>query len=231
LQIQEIQIGANIELEVKYNGRKTSFRSQVIGIKDSTIIINPITVDDQTLGFTENYQVNFLYIIDRKVFCWEDVKVKLVKYDEYICHTIEVSGEGMPYNRRNSYRMYIGEDMPLYINTASGTTTINVLVKDISETGVAFITKDDLSIHRTFRLKLKDRNRNITLTGIIIRKDYLEHLESYLYGCKLNENNKTLGKFIAKRQMEILRKKSENLYQGQIRTRHTLRPKVAKRPR
>ncbi|HBY72845.1 MAG TPA: hypothetical protein DEG06_11445, partial [Lachnospiraceae bacterium] len=165
MQISEIQIGAKIEVEVKYNGRNVSFRSQVVFIQDSSVVVNAITVDEQTLGFSENCQINFLYIVDGKVFAWENVTVKLIKYEGKLYHLIVLSGEGIPYNRRNSYRMYIGEDMPLYINTPNGSSAINVLVKDISENGVAFITKDDLSINRTFRLKLKDsNNRFITLS-------------------------------------------------------------------
>jgi len=226
LQISEIQIGAKIEVEVKYNGRNVSFRSQVVFIQDSSVIVNAITVDEQTLGFSENCQINFLYIVDGKVFAWENVSVKLIKYEGKLYHLIVLSGEGIPYNRRNSYRMYIGEDMPLYINTPNGSSAINVLVKDISENGVAFITKDDLSINRTFRLKLKDsNNRFITLSGIIIRKEYLEHLQSYLYGCRFNENNSTLGRYIAQRQIELLRKKSSSPMLSQNRTRHTLRQK------
>lgn len=226
MQISEIQIGAKIEVEVKYNGRNVSFRSQVVFIQDSSVIVNAITVDEQTLGFSENCQINFLYIVDGKVFAWENVTVKLIKYEGKLYHLIVLSGEGIPYNRRNSYRMYIGEDMPLYINTPNGSSAINVLVKDISENGVAFITKDDLSINRTFRLKLKDsNNRFITLSGIIIRKEYLEHLQSYLYGCRFNENNSTLGRYIAQRQIELLRKKSNSPMLSQNRTRHTLRQK------
>lgn len=228
LRINEIQLGASVEFEAKYNGRSTGFRSHVVGIKDSTVIVKAIIVDDQTLGFTENCIVNFLCISNGKVYCWENVTVKLVKYNGKIYHMVELSGEGIPYNRRNAYRMHIGEDMPLYINTANGPSAINVLVKDISETGVAFITKDDLSINRTFRLKLRDNNQFITLSGIIIRKEYLEHLQSYLYGCRFSENNEILGKYIAQKQLEAIRMKTSPML-GQHRTRHFVRQKSENR--
>jgi hypothetical protein len=103
--------------------------------------------------------------------------------------------------------MYIGEDMPIYINTATGPLAINVLVKDLSETGVGFITKEDLDIDRTIRLRIKDNNYIISLSGIIVRKEYLTHLDSFLYGCKFNEKNNKLGNYIARKQGEALRKK------------------------
>lgn len=210
MQINELSVGGNIEIEVKCNGRTMSFRSEIVTIKSNSILITPIKVNDQTIGFSEICRINFLYKEDGRLFMWADVEVKLVKFNGSIYHKIDVFGEGKPHNRRESFRMYIGEDMPLYVNTASGPTALSVLVKDISETGVAFITKEDIEIERTIRLKLKDHSSIISLSGIIIRKEYLEHLSSYLYGCKFNEKNSNLGKYIAKKQGELLRKKTSN---------------------
>lgn len=210
MQIDDLSIGGNVELEVKCNGRTMSFRSDIVVTKNHSVLINTIKVNDQTVGFSDKCQINFLYKEEGKVFIWENIDVKLVKYDGNIYHKIDIFGEGKPHNRRDSYRMYIGEDMPLYVNTASGPTALSVLVKDISETGVAFITKEEIDIDRTIRLKLKDNNAIISLSGVIIRKEFLPNLDSYLYGCKFNEKNNKLGKYIAKRQGELLRKKTSN---------------------
>jgi c-di-GMP-binding flagellar brake protein YcgR len=210
MRIDELTKGGNIELEVKCVDRNISFRSEIVMIKNNSVLISPIKVNEQTIGFSDKCQLNFLYKIDGKVFLWERVSVKYVKYDGGIYHKIDLSGEGKPYNRRDAYRMFIGEDMPLYVNTANGPTALSVLVKDISETGVAFITKDDIDVERTIRLKLKDNNSTISLSGIIVRKEYLEHLSSFLYGCKFNEKNSRLGKYIAKKQYELLRKKTSH---------------------
>lgn len=210
MQIDDIPKGGNIELEVKLNGHAMSFRSDVVAIKNNSVLINSIKVNDQTIGFSDKCQLNFIFKSENKVFIWENVSVKLVKFDGNVYHKIDLYGEGKPYNRRDSYRMYIGEDMPLYVNTASGPTAISVLVKDISETGVAFITKEEIDIDRTIRLKLKDNNALISLSGVIIRKDFLPNLNSFLYGCRFNEKYNKLGKFIAKKQGEQLRMKGGN---------------------
>ncbi len=207
MQIEEIPKGGNMELEVRYSGHTMSFRSDILDIKNNSILISTIKVNDQTIGFSEKCQLNFLYKTEGKVYIWENVFVKLIKFDGNICHKIDLFGEGKPYNRRDSYRMYIGEDMPLYVNSPSGPTAISVLVKDISETGVAFITKDDIDIDRTIRLKLKDNAMMISLSGVIVRKDFLQNLNAFLYGCRFNEKNDKLGKYIAKKQGELLRKK------------------------
>lgn len=208
MQIDEISKGGSVEVEVKFNGKTMNFRSDIVLVKNNSVLITSIKVNDQTIGFSEKYQINFLYKTEGKLFIWENVEVKLVKYDGGVYHKIDLFGEGKPYNRRDAYRLYIGEDMPLYVNTASGPTALSVLVKDISETGVGFITKDDIDIDRTIRLKLKDNNSIISLSGVIVRKEFLDHLGSFLYGCKFIEKNNKLGKYIALRQAEQLKMKT-----------------------
>lgn len=205
--IDEIPVGASIEIEVRFCGRSMSFNSEVQFKRENSIFINPITVNERTVGFNDKCRINLIVKANGKVFLWENVEVRLIRYDGNIYHRITLQGDGKPYNRREAYRMYIGEDMPIYINTPEGPNLINVLVKDISETGVGFITKEELDVERIIRLRLKDFNNVIYITGSIVRKEYLPHLDSYLYGCKFTEKNNHLGKFIARKQGEQLRKK------------------------
>lgn len=208
MQIDEISQGGAIELDVKCNGKNMNFKSEVMLVKNNSVLINAITVDEQTIGFSDKFQINFLFKSEGRLYLWENVTVKLVKYNDAIYHMIELFGEGKPYNRRDAYRMYIGEDMPVYVNSATGPTALSVLVKDISETGVGFITKEDIDIERTIRLKLKDNNTIINMSGVIVRKEYLDNLDSFLYGCKFNEKSNHLSRYIAKRQSEALKKKN-----------------------
>lgn len=224
--IDDIPIGSGIELDVRYVGRTMSFLSEVVLIINNSILISPIIVNEQTVGFND-CRVNLIVKIEHKVFLWINASVKLVKYDGIIYHKIDIVGEGKPYNRREAYRMYIGEDMPIYINTASGPLALSVLVKDLSETGVGFISKEDLDVDRTVRLKLKDNNLTISLSGIIVRKDFLPHLDAFLYGCKFNEKNNKLGNYIAKKQGEALRKKV-NSYSSPPAVQRKLKSKVQK---
>lgn len=208
--LDEVSIGGDIELEVKCNGKFMNFQSNVVEKHSNSILINTIKVNDQMVGFSDICQINFLYKIDGQLYLWENVDVKLVKYKDIIYHKIDFAGDGKPYNRRESFRMYIGEDMPLYVNTSSGPVAIQVLVKDISETGVAVITKEEFDVERTVRLKLKDYNNTLSLSAVIVRKEFLDHLNSFLYGCKFIEKNSRLSKYIAKKQGEQLRKKLSN---------------------
>ena len=207
LHIEEIAQGGAVEIEVIDDGKTLHFSSNVVQVKSNTVLIASIIVNDQTIGFSDNLQIKFLYKEDGRVYLWENAVVKLVKFNHEIYHMVELLGEGKPYNRREAYRQYIGEEMLLYINTSQGPTALTALVKDISEGGVSFITQEDYEVGRTIRLKLKDNSSMISLSGIIVRKEPLTHLNSLLYGCKFNEKNQKLANYIAKKQGEELKKR------------------------
>lgn len=206
--IDEIPIGVNIEIEVKYSGRTMSFRSEVKSIINHSVLINPIKVDSQTVGFSEQCTMNLLINHDGKVIAWENIQIRLVRYDGDIFHLLELTGNGKSYNRRIAYRMYIGEDTNIYMNSSNGLVSYSILLKDISETGVAFLTKEEFDINRTFRMKLKEQYLFVNLSGVIVRKEYLPHLSSFLYGCKFIEKDFKLNKYIAYKQGEQLRKQN-----------------------
>lgn len=206
VQIENISSGTSMELEVKVAGRTVSFQSEISMILRSSIFIQSIKVNNQTIGFTEDCVINFVYKSSGKVYIWENVSVTLIRYNGEILHKIELIGEGKPYNRRNAYRTYIGEEVPAYINTQKGTVSLTVLLKDISETGLGFISKEELDLDRTVRIKIKDFNTFLSLSGFIVRKEFLPNINSYIYGCKFCEKNDKLGRYIAKKQGEQLRK-------------------------
>lgn len=206
--IDSIAIGDTMQVEVKCNGKTLRFNGVIAHIINNSILTEPFKVNDQTVGFSDNCQINFYYVFEKKLYLWENVTVKLVRYDGKIYHKIDLFGEGNPYNRRDAYRMYIGEDMSIYVNTATGPEALSVLVKDISETGLAFITKEEFDLDRTIRLRIKDNATLITISGVIVRKDFQKNLSAYLYGCKFNERNEKLARYIAKKQSESLRKKN-----------------------
>ncbi|MDD3172974.1 MAG: PilZ domain-containing protein [Herbinix sp.] len=198
--IEEISRNGKIELDVSYSGNTMNFRSEIAQIKNNSILIPGIKANNQTLGFSNKCKVDFLYKSDGKLYIWENVKVKLVKYNGIILHKIDLIGEGKRYNRRENYRVSINEYIPLYINTAAGPSALSVIVKDISETGIGFITTEKFEINRNFHIKLKDNNTLINLSGTFVRRELLSN-STNLYGGKFKEKNYMLCRFIAKRQV------------------------------
>ncbi len=209
----ELVRGEQIELDVTYNGKSISFKSEIVYSLNNSILIAGIKYHNRAISFSDQCTFNLLYLFQGKLYIWEKVTVKLVKAESTVYHKIELNSDGKPYNRRETFRMYIGEEMPIIINMIEGPASFTVLIKDISESGLAFMAKEDFDTNRTIHLNITYHHMMICLKAVIIRKEFLEHINLTLYGCKLIEKNQTLNKYIAEKQGEQLRKKAR-VYQS-----------------
>ncbi|MDI9488449.1 MAG: hypothetical protein QM222_03860 [Bacillota bacterium] len=52
--IEDMPIGTKIDIEVRFSGRNFTFNSEMVLLLDkNSILINPIVVNDKTLGFND----------------------------------------------------------------------------------------------------------------------------------------------------------------------------------
>ena len=204
MEIKDLEKDAVVELEVHINKKTLNFNCQTVMIKDNFILVPKIVVNNQTVGFSDNCTVNLIYIREGKATIWENVIVKLVNYKGKIHHKIDVLGPGKPLNRRGAYRVYIGLNGELTTSGPTGPDSFMVTVKDISETGCAFISDRELDIGRHIRIRFRD-NVSVELNGKIIRSEFKDNLNASLYACELVGRHPRLGSYLAKKQSEKLK--------------------------
>lgn len=202
----------HLELEVKCSGKSLNFHSAVALVKEDFILIKKIMVDGRTIGFSNKCSINLLVNEDDILYAWKDVKVTLVRYDGSVYHKIEnPKSVKEPHNRRGSYRVFIGEDMHVFLNAANGQEALTVLVKDLSESGIGFITKEELDIGRIVRIKFRKDRPIINLSATLVRKESNENLGNYTYGGLFLQRSPELSRYIAKRQREYLKEHNYRL--------------------
>ena len=81
-------------------------------------------------------------------------------------------------------------------------------VKDLSETGMAFFSKEEFDVGRTVRLHLAIRKgQELQLSAQIIRIQEFENRQDKLYGCKFIEKNNRLIGYLMHLQQERQRAK------------------------
>lgn len=167
------------------------------------VLLRPILVDGRTVGFGNTCTIDFLYLQDSVVYAWHSVTLPLVKIKGNTYYRLTLEGEAKPYNRRGSFRVYVGETMAITVFQSSGPQPFNVLVRDISETGFGFVSKEEYEISRTIRLSipLTDR-KTLVLSATIVRRDYNEEKGTYNYGCKFVEPNSYLSSYLMTKQRE-----------------------------
>ncbi len=167
------------------------------------ILLQPIMVDGRTVGFGDSCTIDFLYLQDQVVYAWHSISLPLVKIKGNTFYKVELQGEAKPYNRRGSFRVYIGETLAITVFQSGGPQPFNVLIRDISETGFGFVSKEEYDISRTIRLSIPlTERKTLVLSATIVRREFNEEKGTYNYGCKFVEPNAYLSSYLMTKQRE-----------------------------
>lgn len=207
----ELISGTPIELSIHLGAETINLFSSIVEPVQENILVEKLEYNGKLLGIPNNCSVDMLYIDPEssRPYIWKNISLKAVRYKKGVYHCVsDLIGEGMPTNRRDAFRLFIGEEMTLVVRNANGPQGYTVRVKDISETGMCFISSEDFPVKKLVRLNFQDNNFSMPLAGHIVRKiPHPELPSSTIYGCRFPESNPLLGKYITKKQQEKLQEK------------------------
>jgi len=201
----ELELSHSIELEINLNGKKATLLTSIEHILDDTVLLTPIQMNGKIVGFLPPIVVNLYYVEEGRVFLWSDVSIKAVKYQGKRYHSVTLDTEPKILNRRGAYRVYIGEKMSLLTFSSEGSELHDVYVRDISETGMSFFSKEEFAKGRTVRLRLRLKNgQELSLSSQIVWKRSGTHRRrnQFLYGCKFLGRSRELTSYLMTVQQE-----------------------------
>lgn len=208
MRLTDFEMAHSIELEVHFNGKKTTLMTTVEGMIGNSVLMTPIHLDGRIVGFPPTVTVNLLYPEDGKVYCFSGITVKAVRYRGKIYHSAELSGDAILLNRRGAYRVYIGEDRLLLYRNRSGSKLYEVFLRDLSETGMCYMSQEQFEIGRPVHLllRLASGYELSVRAKILWKRENPNRNTTFLYGCKFTENNKLLSSYLLNIQREILKR-------------------------
>lgn len=209
MRLTDFEMTHSVELEILHDGKKTTLLTSVEGMINNSVLLTPIHLDGKIVGFPARLTVNLLYPEDGHVYCWSNVTVKAVRYRGSIYHSVELPGNAFVLNRRGAYRVYIGESKLLHYRNQTGTKLYEVLVRDISETGMCYMSKDHFEVGRTVHLQLRlSHGHELSMRAKILwKRENPNRSTTFLYGCKFTEKSKFLNSYLMNVQQEQQRKK------------------------
>lgn len=209
MRLTDMEMTHSVELEILHDGKKTTLLTSVEGIIKNSVLLTPIHIDGKIVGFPPKFTVNLLYPEDGLVYCWNNIAVKAVRYRGHLYHSVELTGQAIPLNRRGAYRVYIGTNMNILKLTQAGAQLHEVFVRDISETGTCFMSKTDFTVGRCIRLQLRLKSgHELSLRSEILwKRENPNRKTTYLYGCHFTEKNKLLNSYLMNVQQEHQKKK------------------------
>ena len=208
--LTEVRPGTQLTIVIKHGKDVLEFNTVAIRPEKDTLLVSPITKDGKMINFVENsiimYQMTFVNKEDNRLYKWSRVSIKAVKDDKgQLYHMILSDLEGQPHNRRQSFRVSI--DIDGVARFGPNQKAFEVLIKDISSSGVGFICaqnvdiSNDLIIHITF----EDKSLHISfkIDCQAVRKEYDEEEEVYVYGCKFKNESAAVNNYVQKKQQRI----------------------------
>jgi len=216
MRIEELTVGTAVTFMVNVNGEHLTFDSHIQDIfpKKHLVLADAVLQNEKIISFRgKNISVDLLAVfVNEKPQLFENVTITpMRKSDNTLCYNIASPEEGKTYNRRGSYRCFVG--VPTSFLPAPGKMPVDVLVKDVSINGFAITCPGDLELHENqiVHIQMEDyieelgEKYSFHLCGIVVRSQPLEN-GNIVYGCKLNNPIGGLEHYIMKKERVRLKK-------------------------
>lgn len=199
--ITELEGDTAVVIDIVQGKDKLTFETKVVSAISNGVLLESLKYKDRVLNVSFKGLVIFLTAnLEPLPFRFSEVQLETVQYKGEIYHLAKTVHEGKPVNRRENFRVYIGEDGMAQINEHKKDR--EVLVKDVSISGFAIVAKDDLEADDAkVRLTYSDKDSRIILHGNVVRKEIIDE-SKILYGCKLEETPQGLAKYLNQKQTD-----------------------------
>ncbi|MCR5823682.1 MAG: PilZ domain-containing protein [Lachnospiraceae bacterium] len=208
MEISDFTPGQQVKLDIRANNTKGSFDATVALTYKNILLLEPIVVDGRLVGFPQDYTATLTVIVKDVCYVWDDIKVQAISFKGRHFHAIELFGEAESKNRRNNFRVPIGEEMSVVYFTEEGPRPHRALIKDISVTGFAFISKEEFDIGRMVRLNIVLPDKTpLGLSAKIVRSQPGARPSEKIYGCRFSDKNQKLSNFLMQIQRDKQKKK------------------------
>lgn len=114
MRISEMKIGKPIEIYINRDGYHYRVVSKIEDVTEDRICVTLIASRTRVFEFEPTDTVDIVYREDDRMWKWKNVAGSVVMLDDERFHAFTTKEEGESYNRRNAYRVYIGEKLILH---------------------------------------------------------------------------------------------------------------------
>ncbi|MDF2951495.1 MAG: hypothetical protein K0S18_1078 [Anaerocolumna sp.] len=199
--INMIPEGTEIELNFMYKEIARSMLVEKRNASNNVMYIPAILDKNIPIPESEMEDVKIIYKANDGITTFHPVKLELRKFNENYIYIVICENNAERQNRREAFRVFIGEQIMLTVKFRDGhENKCQGVLKDISVNGMGIVSGVNLegAITISFVYEVWE-GYQILLTGQLVNSQKLER--GYLYGCKFNERSEILSKFTVKRQI------------------------------
>ncbi len=214
--IKEMVLGRKLEVLVDREGYNYRLVSKIEGATDGMVAVSAIVAKGRMFHFEEGDDVTIVYRGEERMWKWEHVKPGLARMEGETVHTFSSREQGQVYNRRDSYRVPIGESLLMYRvfsrknedgETEETFKPFEGLLVDLSVSGAGFYTDAELDIDAVMGFDMPTNMGIMTCRGKIVRRaDVYDKPFRNFYGCEFTKVRKELERYLFERQRLMLQK-------------------------
>lgn len=220
--LANMKVGKSIEINVTREEESFRLVSKIEEVFKDKIYITLIRGNKKPFQFLPDDKIEFIYRDQTRIYLFREVKGTFAKLDDMYVHCLFCDQKGEAYNRRNAFRVYMGEAVKADIAKRGHEEFLHdkeideekkkfllynqsVLIKDLSETGTAIYCNENLQDGDYIEFQLKTELGSIHVRGEIVRKqDESQGIYRQLYGINFVQKTNNLTKFIFARQRKLL---------------------------
>lgn len=213
--IKDLQVGKTLEILIDREGYHYRFVSKIEGVTANSVAVSLIATAKRSFHFEDTDKVTIVYRGER-MWKWENVKPGMALFEGSPVHTFSSWLEGTTYNRREAFRVPIGESIlmrRIVKVKGEGDEIIDrhipfeALLSDLSLSGAGIYTNEDVGKEESILIDLPTKFGLISCKGKVVREaEVYDKPFRHFYGCEFSEVKNALEKYLVERQRLILQK-------------------------
>lgn len=218
--IKDVQVGKTLEILIDREGYHYRFVSKIEGVTANSVAVSLIATAKRSFHFEETDDITIVYRAER-MWKWEHVKGGIAMLEGYPVHTFTTKSEGVTYNRREAFRVPMGENVlmnrfekKMILNPETEKEELvetpvpfEAWLSDLSISGAGIFTNEELEAGEKVSFDLVTKLGIISCTGKVVRESVVyDRPQKFFYGIEFLLAKNVLDRYLVERQRLILQR-------------------------
>jgi c-di-GMP-binding flagellar brake protein YcgR len=207
VKVSDIEIGKKLILKFIYKDIEFNMVVDIIQKEKDYIIITAILENGITLEPSLLKNINVMYIVKDGIYTFNSCNLQVMEYNKMRSYAVTCDDDVVKENRREAYRVFIGEIVKIRITPVSGPKIgTEGIIKNISVNGMGIILKREFKVGSKISILYTFEGLSIHLLGEVIRARKVPGRNYFDYGCKFYNANSMVNRVIMVKQMRTSKK-------------------------
>ncbi len=202
MKIFEIDTENKLIIKFNHNDKNYSFFVSLLAKSSGYIVIPSILKNNEVVDPSLLKDAEIIYTVKEGVFRFPISKLQPEIFKGLRVYYTYSEKDTAIENRRESYRVFIGEIVTVLITNEDGRRkNVEGILKDLSITGMGVISKMEFEEGSLMQILFNFEGVNFLLSGKIVRKEKIRRFRAFSYGIQFTNPNYGIQRIIMVKQV------------------------------